>query len=174
MLSHLSNFILKLFGWKIVGGFPNLNKYIIIVAPHTSNWDFVISVLVRSATKLRANFLGKSGLFKRPYGFIFRAMGGRPVERSKSTNLVDRIIEIYNRETKFKLAVAPEGTRKKVKEWKTGFYYIAVGAGIPIIMASIDYNLREITISHSFHPTGDIEKDMPEIKKFYEGKMGKN
>ncbi len=173
MFRLFSKLCLSILGWKIKGEFPDLKKYIITVAPHTSNWDFFVAILVRSATRLKSNFLGKLALFKAPYGWIFRAMGGYPVDRSKNTNMVDKVIEIYNNADRFCIAVAPEGTRKKVKEWKTGFYYIADGAKIPIVMASIDYAQKVVEISMPFYTSGDIEKDMPLIKAFYEGKKGK-
>ncbi len=173
MFRLFSKFCLSIWGWRVVGKFPDLKKYIIIVAPHTSNWDFLLAVFVRSATRLRSNFLGKSALFKAPHGWFFKALGGHAVDRSKSTKLVDKVVEIYNSKERFCIAVTPEGTRKKVQEWKTGFYFIAHGANIPIVMASLDYSRKIVEIAAPFYTTGDIEKDMPLIKAFYEGKKGK-
>lgn len=173
MFKHLSRIILKTRGWKVVGEFPSLNKYVIIMAPHTSNWDFIISLLVRSATDLKSRFLAKDSLFKPPVGWLFKKLGGYPVDRSKSKRLVDKVIDIYNKEDLFIVTIAPEGTRKKVKDWKSGFYYIAHGANVPIVMAAIDYGTKEVKISEPFYPTGDYEKDLLEIKSFYKGVKGK-
>ncbi len=173
MFSALCKLLLKLWGWKIDGSFPDLKKYVIIIAPHTSNWDFYLCVLVRGATKLKANFLGKSSLFNPPQGYLFRALGGHPVDRSKHTKLVDKVIEIYQTNKEFRLAMAPEGTRKKVKEWKTGFYYIAHGAAIPIVISALDYGTKTVKISEPYYTSGNLQHDLEEIKSFYIGVEGK-
>ena len=167
-MKRLSRFILGLFGWKIAGELPvHEKKYIIIVAPHTSNWDFLIGVLVRGAMGFDSKFLGKKSLFKWPFGWFFRLMGGYPVDRSKSTNLVEQVVELYNEHEHFVLSIAPEGTRKNVDEWKTGFYYIAFAAKIPLVRAKIDHRLKEVRFYEPLSVTGDIEKDLPKIKEVY-------
>lgn len=166
---------LRLLGWKIIGSPPKeLRKYLIVVAPHSSNWDFLIGLASRSIQRFPSNFLGKSELFRPPYGWIFRKLGGYPVERSRSEHLVDQIVEIAKREKEFVVAIAPEGTRGTVDKWKTGFYHIAMGAGIPIVLAGVDYKKRTLTWSSPLHPCGDLEKDAAIIDRFFEGMEGKS
>ena len=171
----LSKFIFKtIFGFKIVGEFPkNLKKYVLIGAPHTSWYDFVIGILARSVTQEKMNFIGKDSLFKAPFGFIFRWLGGTPVDRSKSNNLVDAIVQTFNSKDEFRLALSPEGTRKKVDKLKTGFYYIAKGAKVPIVMFTLDFENKQILIAEPFYPTDDKEKDFTIIREFYKGVKGK-
>lgn len=164
----------KALGWRIVGAPPALKKYLIVVAPHTSNWDFMIGLAVRSICRIKANFLGKRELFRPPYGWIFRKLGGYPVDRKSSSHLVDQIAEIARREEYFKVAIAPEGTRSKVEKWKTGFYHIAVGAGIPIVMVSVDYPSRTVIWAEPLHPCGDLDQDSTKIDAFFKEKRGKN
>jgi 1-acyl-sn-glycerol-3-phosphate acyltransferase len=155
-------------GWKIIGSVPeNEKKYIIIVAPHTTNWDFIIGVLVRGIVGFHSKFLGKKSLFRPPFGWLFKLLGGYPVDRSKSTNLVDQVVDIYNHHERFVVAIAPEGTRKNVSEWKTGFYYIAHKARIPIVRAKIDWNKKQVVFFEPFYVTGNIQIDMPKIKEVY-------
>lgn len=159
----------NLLGWRIEGNFDlNIKKYIVIVAPHTSNWDFIIGVMARSILGIKdAKFLGKSQLFKWPYGFIFRALGGYPVDRSRHNNLVEAAVAIFNSKERFAMALAPEGTRKKVDKLKTGFYHIAVQAKIPIYMVGFDYVKKTIFIRHPFYPTGNVEEDMRVIVDYF-------
>lgn len=177
MFRALSAFILfRILGWKVSGQFPeSINKYIVIVAPHTSNWDFVIGVFGRAVLPevRKAKFLGKKELFKPPFGWIFRALGGYPVDRSKNTNMVDTIVDIFNENEEFVLALAPEGTRKKVKKFKTGFYFIAQKSEIPIVMVGFDYGKKEIIIREPFYPSTDFETDMEAIMSFFSGIKGK-
>ncbi len=168
MVKYLCSFILRVSGWKITGDFPeHEKKYITIVAPHNSNWDFILGVLVRGATGMKSKYLGKASLFKPPHGWIFRMLGGYPVDRSKRTNLVDQVVDIFNKHEEFRLAIAPEGTRKKVNEWKTGFYYMSVQAKVPIVRCVLDWPNKEIRFYKPFTPSGDIQKDMPEIRKAF-------
>jgi len=147
----------------------------VIVGPHTSNWDFPIGVLARSIIQIQdAKYLGKSSLFKWPHGFIFRALGGHPVHRSRNNNLVDAVIDLFNNKEKFAVALAPEGTRSKVESIKTGFYHIAVKAKIPIIKVGLDYSLKQTIIDAPFYPSGDIERDMPLILDFFSKIKGKH
>ena len=177
MFRALVKFIyFKIIGWNIEGYFdPAIKKYVIIVAPHTSNWDFPIGVMARSIFQIDdAKFLGKSSLFKWPYGFIFRALGGHPVDRSKTNNLVDAVVDIFNSKKRFAVALAPEGTRSKVDSLKTGFYHIAVKANIPIYKVGFDYHKKCTVIDKPFHPSGNIEADMPIIMDFFRRIKGKN
>lgn len=168
-MRSLFKFIFRLTGWRIIGSVPTTeNKYIIIAAPHTSNWDFIIGVMVRSIVGFDSKFLGKKSLFRKPFGWLFRWLGGIPVDRSRAANLVDQVVSIFNDHDKFVLAIAPEGTRKNVTEWKTGFYYIAHGAGVPIVRSKIDIPNKTVTFYKPFMTTGSIEKDLPKIKEVYD------
>lgn len=173
-MHYISLFILKyIWRWKFEGNFPkNLNKFIIIVAPHTSWVDFPMGLLVKWSQNLDTNFIGKDSLFKPPFGFIFRSLGGTPVDRSKNTNLVDAIVAEFNKREKFSLALSPEGTRKKVDKWKSGFYYIAKGANIPIIMLSLDFENRILKISEPYNLTHNIEADFEHFHQFFKGVKG--
>ena len=167
------NFFFKLFGWKIDGEMPQEKKYIIIVAPHTSNWDFMIGLCVRSIMRFDAKFLGKKELFRFPFGALFRWLGGLPVDRSRNANMVDAVAELFNQHEELIIAMAPEGTRKYVEKWKTGFYFIALKAKIPILMASFDYPSKTVFASRPFYPTGDLNADMKIIFDFYRNKQGR-
>lgn len=169
-------FFYKVFKWTTVGNFPpEIKKFICIVAPHTSNWDFFVGLASRSILKLRnVKYLGKSQLFRWPYGFIFRKTGGYPVFRDKHNNLVDQVVDIFNSKDDFAIALAPEGTRKKVNQLKTGFYHIAVKANIPIMMVGFDYSRKMVVIRTPFYPTGDIEMDLPIIMDFFKEIKGKH
>lgn len=172
----ISKFIFNtLLGWKMSNNFPSdLKKYVVIAAPHTSWQDFPIGILARNASGEKINFIGKDTLFNPPFGFIFRWLGGTPVDRSKSNNLVDAIVDIFNSKEKFRLALSPEGTRKKTERWKTGFYYIAKGANVPIILVTLDFEHKQIKISDPFYTTDDMEKDFEYFHSFYKGVKGKH
>lgn len=165
---------LKILGWKITGHFPKyLDKYVIIAAPHTHWLDFPIGITTKWAEGATINFIGKASLFKPPFGFIFRFLGGTPVDRSTSTNKVQAIVNIFNSKDKFVLALSPEGTRKKVTQWKTGFYHIAKGANVPLVMATLNFDQKEIKISEPFDLTDNIDEDFKVIFKYFEGVKGK-
>ena len=174
-MQKLSKFIFtRILGWKLVGDFPkHLKKYVVIAAPHTSWKDFPIAILARNSSGEKVNFIGKNSLFKGPFGFIFRSLGGTPVNRSQSSNMVDAIVDIFDTKEEFRLGISPEGTRKKVAAWKTGFYYIALEAKVPIIPVSMDYKTKTVTIGKPFHPTGAIESDIKILKEFFKGSVGK-
>ncbi|MBX2900796.1 MAG: lysophospholipid acyltransferase family protein [Cyclobacteriaceae bacterium] len=176
MLRPLYVLIFKCLGWKIEGSFPaTLKKYLVAVAPHTSNWDFVVGVMARSILRMqRTKFLGKDSLFKAPYGWFFRWLGGHPVDRTHKHDLVRQVVEIFNNHEEFVLALAPEGTRKKVTKLRTGFYYIALGAGVPIIPCGFDFARKRIVIGTPFLPTGNADRDLQHLIKFYSAIKGKN
>lgn len=163
----------KILGWKIIGSMPTDKKYIIIVAPHTSNWDFFVGLAVRSILKFKASYLGKKELFRPPFGWLFRRLGGYPVDRSKHTNLVDAVVDIFNAHDSFSIAIAPEGTRKYVPQWKTGFYYMALKANVPMVFAAFDYKRREVVISTPYKPTGDKQADEKVILSFFRNYQGR-
>lgn len=161
-------------GWKLVGNFPShLKKYVVIAAPHTSWQDFPIAILARNSSGEKINFIGKNSLFKGPFGWIFKSLGGAPVDRSKNNNLVDAIVDIFDSREQFRLGLSPEGTRKKVEKWKTGFYYIAKGAKVPIVLATLDFGQKQVKVSEPYYPTDDKEKDFAYFHSFYEGVKGK-
>lgn len=165
----------KLLKWKIKGDVPrHLKKYIIAVAPHTSNWDFMIGLAVRSILRFKSNYLAKKELFDSPLGWLFYRLGGQPVDRKHSANLVDQVAGIFDSKEEFVIAVTPEGTRKNVKKWKTGFYYIALKAGIPIVLAGIDYPSKTVEFSQPLFPTGDFNQDIEEMMRFFRKFRGKN
>ncbi len=171
----LSKFIFtKLMGWKLVNDFPkDIQKYVVIAAPHTSWQDFPIGILARNTSGVKINFIGKASLFKGPFGFIFKSLGGTPVDRSTSNNLVDAIVQIFDKKEQFRLALSPEGTRKKVEKWKTGFYYIAKGAKVPIVMATLDFGKKQVKISEPYFTTDDVEKDFDYFHSYFHSKMAK-
>ena len=163
-----------LWGWKVIGDLPHhLPKYIIAVAPHTSGWDFIIGLLVREVTGLKTGFIGKDSLFRGPFGWLFHALGGHPVDRSKSNNFVQGVVDLFNSKDELVIALAPEGTRKRVDRLRTGFYYIALGAGIPILPATIDFLKKEVRIYPWFYPTGNESADMEHILQYFRDSKGK-
>lgn len=176
MLRPLYILLFRIFGWKITGTLPaNVKKYVIAIAPHTSNWDFVVGMAARSILRIqRAKFLGKSELFKPPFDWFFRSLGGHPVKRTTSEDMVSQVVDIFNRYDEFVLAMAPEGTRRKVDKLRSGFYYIAKGAHVPIVPVGFDFAKREIIIEKPLYPTDSFENDMDRIMSFYRSITGKN
>ncbi len=170
----LARIIMWLLGWRVDGKLPDLPKYVLIGAPHTSNWDFVLFLGLIFHLRANVHFMGKAELFRFPIGWFFRYCGGVPVDRKKSTGLVDQMVKVYNESDKFILTIAPEGTRHHVTEWKRGFYHIAKGAGVPIVMAVVDGKHKEVRIGQVFQPTDDIEADMKAIQGYFTGVVGIN
>jgi 1-acyl-sn-glycerol-3-phosphate acyltransferase len=171
----LTKFIFhRLLGWKIEGTFDqSIRKAVVIVVPHTSWHDFYVGAFTRRILKTEINFVAKKELFKWPFGWYFRWMGGAPLDRTGGQNKVDAISVVFSEKSEFRLALAPEGTRKKVTQWKTGFYYIALKAKVPIIPVSFDYSVKTVTIGTPFYPTGAIEGDLQKLKEFFKGVVGK-
>lgn len=149
------------------------DKYIVCLAPHTSNWDFIIGQLYSNAEDLPMNFLMKKEWFFWPLGILFRRLGGIPVYRQKHSSMTDNLAETAKKEKIFRLTITPEGTRKRNADWKKGFYFIALKAGIPILLYALDYEKRKIVCTRNFVPTGDVDKDMEEIKQYYKDFKGK-
>jgi 1-acyl-sn-glycerol-3-phosphate acyltransferase len=174
LMHWLARLMLRLTGWRIVGGVPAAPKYVLIAAPHTSNWDFPVALMVCFALRLRVYWMGKASLFPPLLGAVMRWLGGIPVDRARSGNLVQATVDAYNSNQRLIVIVPPEGTRSKVTQWKTGFYYIAQGAGVPIALGYLDFRRKEAGLSRMFEPTGDIAADMVEIQSFYAGFSGKN
>ncbi len=171
-MKSLSKFLLRALGWKLVGEPPKLNKYILIFAPHTSNWDVVLLMLMRWAVELKPNFIGKHTLFWPPLSWIFRAIGGEPVDRTKAQAVVDQIVEKFHTRDEFKFALSPEGTRSKKPYWKTGFYRVAVKASVPVQLVFLDKRTKQIGFGPLLQPSGDIHKDFEWLKEFYQDKQG--
>lgn len=162
-------------GWKIHTNFPYyLPKCVVIVAPHTSAWDFVIGLAVRSVLRLtHVKYLGKAELFQGTFGFFFRKVGGYPVDRSNKHNMVDQVVQLFQENEQFVLALSPEGTRKKVDRLRSGFYHIAKKAGVPIVMTALDFGKKEVYFSEPFHTTDDEQADFQKIIEFYAPVQGK-
>ena len=176
MFSFLNKAILKILGWKVhgVNHVLSVPKSVIAAAPHTSNWDFPLGILVRSAEQVPTYFLGKDSLFRPPFGWIFRALGGYPVDRSKSAHQVDAVVDLFHKHERFSVTIAPEGTRSKVDRFKSGFYYMAVNAKVPIILAAFDFGKKEVRFSQPFYPSGNFNEDMKVIYDYFKDVRGYN
>ncbi len=176
ILRTLSVGVLKLAGWKIQGTLPpGAEKSVLIAAPHTSNWDLPYTLMVAFSLRLTVYWMGKEQIFRFPFRGLMMWLGGIPVQREKSTNLVAASVEAIKAASgPLQLVVPPEGTRSKTRYWKTGFYHIAVGAQVPIVMAYMDYEKKISGLGPVFEPTGNIEADMAQIKAFYANFKGKN
>lgn len=164
----------KLLGWKAIVTAPDYDKYIICAAPHTSNWDFIIGKLFYGAIGRETGFMMKKEWFFFPLGYLLKYMGGIPVYRSKRTSMVEQVVKTIRESKTFHLAITPEGTRSANPHWKKGFYYIAMEANIPILLIGIDYKTKTITAEKVITPSGDIDKDMTEIKQYFKQFHGKN
>lgn len=174
MKQKLYSFIYyKLLGWKTEITIPNYDKCVICAAPHTSNWDLFIGKLFYGAIGRKTSFMMKKEWFFFPLGILFKAVGGIPVDRGRKTSLVEQMKHKFDTSTHFHLAITPEGTRKANPNWKKGFYYIAKEAQVPIVLIGVDYSKKLISATKSIIPTGDIEKEMREIKLYFKDFKGK-
>jgi len=169
----ISIIILKFAGWKFISSRKLPDKAVVIAAPHTTNWDFFYTILMAFKVNLKICWMGKESLFKGPGGWFLRWLGGIPVDRSKANNLVSATAEKFKQKKKLTVIIPPEGTRSKVNSWKTGFYYTAYLAEVPIIMGFLDFKNKVGGLGPAFAPTGDIENDMEIIKGFYKNITGK-
>ena len=177
ILRGISIFILRVIGWKTRGTELAHQRFVLIGAPHTSNWDFPLMLMVVLKLKLRVFWMGKHTLFPFPFGGLMKWLGGVPINRSSSHNVVRETVRQFKDHEELVVLIPPEGTRSKVKEWKTGFYHIANMAKVPILMGYVDAEKREAGFADFFHPTGDIDKDLEEIRNFYKpisGLISKN
>ena len=173
MFKSLCRLIFRKMGWQVEMTVPYRDKCIICVAPHTSNWDFIIAELYYHSFGRTAGFLMMKEWFFWPMGVLFRRMGGIPVERSRHVSLTDRVAEAAIKAERFELAVTPEGTRSLVTKWKRGFYFIALKAGLPIQLYAIDYKNKRIVCTKELVPSGDVEADMRLIMDYYRPYEGK-
>ena len=167
VVKKLSLFFLWVSGWKVEGHAPNNPKHVLILAPHTSNWDLFFILAVLNVLGIKLYWFGKKELFRWPIGGIFRWLGGLPVARSSRENMVKKTVEIIQSREEITLGVAPEGTRSNSKYWRTGFYHIAHQAQIPIAFAFLDYRRKVGGIGPAINPTGEMEQDMKKIRQFY-------
>ena len=172
MLKKTAQLILSALGWQLDASLPDEKKFVIIGAFHTSNWDFPLGILGMWALGLKASWVGKHTLFRGPLGPIFKRMGGIPVDRSVHTGFIQRVAELYNTREEMALTIAAEGTRSKTAHWKTGFYFIALEAKVPIALGYIDYRNKRLGVGGALYPTGDISKDFEIIRDFYSQKSG--
>ncbi len=171
--SFCSWLLYRQLGWKKEVSEPHPDKYIICLAPHTSNWDFAIGQLYSGAEGLTCNFLIKKEWFVWPLNKLFKRLGGIPVWRSKHTSMTDNLAETAKQSASFRLCITPEGTRSLNPEWKKGFYYIALKAGLPILLYGVDYKRKRIQCTKTIIPSGDIEAQMREIKLYFKDFQGK-
>ncbi len=173
MRTWIANKIASLIGWQLTGSLPDVSKAVIIAAPHTSNWDFVFLLLLANKHQVRLQWMGKEELFRGPMGPISRALGGIPVKRSRSMNMVAQMAQAFAQRPSLFLVIPPEATRRKTEYWKSGFYHIARSAGVPVVMGFVDYERKQAGFGPSFIPTGNIRQDMDRIRAFYANTNGK-
>lgn len=171
--AFLGRSLLRSRGWRFEGAVPNVAKAVLIVVPHTSNWDFIVGVAAVFAMGLRASFLGKHTLFKWPLGSMMRWLGGVPVDRRTARGVVEETVNLFSSTDQMILGVSPEGTRSTVDRWKTGFYYVALEAKIPIVPVAFDYPRRIIHFGERLDPTGDIKGDFGVLEAFFFGIKGR-
>lgn len=173
MVGWFAKSVLRLFGWKFEGELPPHDKLVVVGAPHTSNWDFVLMVLNTAMLRIEPSWMGKHTLFDGPLGPMFRAFGGIPIDRRSPHNAVDQLVAEFKRRKRLFLIITPEGTRSRTEHWKSGFYHIASGADVPIALAFADYSRKTVGIGPVISTSGDIERDMAGIAAFFEGAEGK-
>ncbi|MCW9046932.1 MAG: lysophospholipid acyltransferase family protein [Gammaproteobacteria bacterium] len=164
--------ILKIMGWQLDEQLPAHNKYVLIAYPHTSNWDFILGMLAKWAMDLPLNWVAKHSMFWGPFGPIFKAMGGVPIDRDKTSGFIQKNIALFQERNEFVLGIMPEGTRSKTERLKTGFYHIADGANVPLVLAYLDYKNKKLGVGKVLETTGDITSDFIEIEKFYKNMTG--
>jgi 1-acyl-sn-glycerol-3-phosphate acyltransferase len=173
MRHWLAEKILALFGWRAVGSLTDCPKCVINVAPQTSKWDFPVLMLVAVVLRVKVAWMGKHTLFRPPFGWIMRGLGGLPIDRSARHNVVEQAVESFRSRDRLLLAIPPEGTRKRTPYWKSGFYHIALGAQVPIAFGFADYHRKVGGIGGVMMPSGNVEADMAQIRGFYSGIAGK-
>lgn len=166
MFAYFAKFILWIFGWKIDQNIPKEKSYIILVAPHTSNWDFIVGRLIIGSLRVPQKVLMKKEMFFFPLKYLLNSLGAMPVDRKKGTKMVDYVVELFAEREDFVFSITPEGTRSYVEKWKTGFYHIAIKANVPLVMGKIDYKKKEGGLAKVIYPTGDFDKDFREIIDF--------
>ena len=162
---------MRLIGWKIAGDVPNLPKFMIIVAPHTSNWDFPVGVLAKFALGIKVTFLGKHTLFRWPLGVLMRWLGGVPVFRHAPRNVVEQTVDHIRKTRQIVIVLSPEGTRRKLPSWRTGFHYVARGADLPIVPAALDYSTKTVRFFPVYQPTDSVDANIAELGRHFTASM---
>jgi 1-acyl-sn-glycerol-3-phosphate acyltransferase len=165
--------LLALLGWRVEGVVPDVPQCVIVAAPHTSNWDFVVGIGAKLALGLRVHWLGKHTIFKRPFVGLLRRLGGIPVDRAAAEGVVETAVRWFREERQLYLGLTPEGTRQKVERWKSGFHRIAVGAGVPILPVRIDWSARAIGLGELLAPTGDYDVDVERLQRGFDPRMAR-
>ncbi len=173
LLRWFSIVALKITGWRAQGPLPPIPKFVLVGAPHTSNWDLPYTLFIIFVLRGKIYWMGKESLFRRPFKGFFKWLGGIPIDRSKSKNIVAQTIQQFHQNEKLVLTIAPAGTRKRVTKWKTGFYHIAHGANVPIALGFLDYRRKAGGIGPVIYPTGNIDADMKSIRTFYDNVTAK-
>lgn len=173
LLAVVGRLALRVAGWKVAGTLPSVPKYVIIVAPHTSNWDFFVGLATKWSLGLDAAFLAKHTLFRGLLGWILRLLRGIPVDRAHPEGTVEAVVARANAERSFVLAVTPEGTRRRSRGWKTGFHRIALATGMPIVPVSFDWSTRTVGFGAPFHPTPDVAADVLALRMLFTGQMAR-
>lgn len=174
LTKYLAGALLRLFGWRIEADVPNLPKFVLVGAPHTSNWDFLLAMATVTALGVRISWMGKESMFRGLPGRLFRGLGGVPIRRDTSNGVVEQTIQTFNARDRFVIALMPEGTRKGVREWKRGFYHIAQGAGVPMVMVRFDYGRKRMVVGPTVFPSDDLAADIAKIKAIFEGVRGRH
>ncbi len=169
VLAWCGRLILRILGWRIEGDIPDLPKFVIVGAPHTSNMDGFLFVFMAWSLRIRVYWMMKSSLFVGPLGWLFRSLNSLPIDRSGAHQIVDQMVEAFAQRDRMILLLTPEGTRKRAPYWRTGFYHIAYNAGVPIVLGYVDYGRKVGSLGKIFVPTGDIEADFAIIRDFYRG-----
>jgi len=174
LVAGFGRLMLSIAGWSIAGGFPDRPKFVMIVAPHTSNWDFPVGLMAKFALHLKCRFIAKHSLFWWPLGLFLRAVGGIPINRAAAADFVDETVEIFDSREKLVLVITPEGTRSRVERWKTGFHRIARAATIPIVLVTFDYGRKVVRLGPAFPATADYDSDLAAIQSHITAAMARH
>jgi len=174
IIRWISIFLLKISGWRTEGTLPDIPKFVMTAAPHTSNWDFPIMMFIAFKLKGKLYWMGKDALFRKPFNRLFRWLGGIPINRGRSNNVVKQMVDKFVEMDRLILTIPPAGTRKKVKQWKSGFYHIARGANVPVVLGFLDFKRKKGGIGPTVTITGDMEQDMMVISSYYANIEGKH
>jgi 1-acyl-sn-glycerol-3-phosphate acyltransferase len=174
MMQLISRAFLRLAGWRVEGATPDVDRYVMIAAPHTSNWDLPYMLAVASILRVRVSWMGKQQIFRWPFRWVMRKLGGIPVRRDRAHNMVDQMVAVIRSSERIALAVPPEGTRGASDHWRSGFYHIALGAGVPVVTGFLDYARKVGGVGPTITLSGDPNTDMDAFRDFYEPLTGKH
>jgi 1-acyl-sn-glycerol-3-phosphate acyltransferase len=174
MFSAFARWLFALRGWKVLGPRPTVPKGIWVIAPHNSNWDFPVGVGARAELRIWIQYLAKKELFTWYAGWLFRLLGGKPVDRSRANNLVDAVVDVLNQHERLHICITPEGTRSNVSKLKTGFYYMALKSGVPLILTGFDYPRKAVVLSEPIYMTGNFDADIRQVYDFFSRIQGKH